>query len=167
MNLYIDFDGVILDTIPVLYDLLTENNINKKDEEKVSEFISRLDWKKIIRSTPQINNSVNTIKKLMEIKYFNIAILTHVSSLEEAIEKIIYIEELIPDVTIIPVPKKISKTKMVHTKGSVLVDDYEKNLIEWEKEGGISILFSRKEENSKYQVINHLEQLIEIFDKKI
>lgn len=35
--------------------------------------------------------------------------------------------------TVIICPKEISKTKMVHTEGAILVDDYAGNLREWEK----------------------------------
>ena len=76
--------------------------------------------------------------------------------------KIKYIRKYFKDITIIPCPKKISKTKMVHTENSILVDDYSGNLKEWESEGGISIKFSNKE-NKKYQTIKKLDQLLEIF----
>ena len=40
-NLYIDFDGVILDTINVMYDLMDELNIDRNNyEEAKSSYVS-------------------------------------------------------------------------------------------------------------------------------
>ena len=45
-QLYIDFDGVILDTMTKSYEELKKENIDRKDEEKVREFFKNADWKK-------------------------------------------------------------------------------------------------------------------------
>ena len=62
-------------------------------------------------------------------------------------------------------PKEISKTKMVHTKGAILVDDYAGNLQEWEESGGIAVRFSKEMESHGYKVINKLDMLIDMFDE--
>lgn len=165
MNLYIDFDGVILDTIPVLDKFLLDNNIKEEEETKKREFFSKLDWEKMVHETPEINDSIKSIEKLRESKKFNIAILTHVNSMQEAIAKINYLEEKLPDITKIIVPKAISKSKMLETKGAILVDDYGVNLDEWNEEGGIAIKFSMKVDKVyKYKSISKLDQLLDIFD---
>ena len=58
-QLYIDFDGVILDTITKTYKVLKEQNIDTNDQEKVTEFYRNLDRKKLIEETEQINDSIN------------------------------------------------------------------------------------------------------------
>ena len=40
-------------------------------------------------------------------------------------------------------PKAIFKMKMVHTKDSILIDDYSENLRELEEESGIEIRFNQ------------------------
>ena len=57
-QLYIDFDGVILDTISKSYEELDKMGIDKKDEEKVKEYFRNTDWKKLIEETDQIKSSV-------------------------------------------------------------------------------------------------------------
>ena len=47
-QLYIDFDGVILDTMTKTYKALEESGIDKKDQEKVMEYFRSIDWKKLI-----------------------------------------------------------------------------------------------------------------------
>lgn len=164
MNLYIDFDGVILDTIPLLDRILLERNIDLKDEYKKREVYASLDWEKIVNETPQINDSIKHIDRLRKSNKFNVAILTHVNSMQEAIAKINYLEKELPDITKIIVPKEISKAKMLETKNAILVDDYGVNLDEWSKEGGISIKFSTKVDKVyKYKSISKLDQLLDLF----
>lgn len=163
-NLYIDFDGVILDTITPIYKNLEELNIDSKDSAKVIEYLKSIDYDlEILKISPILNNSINAIKKLIESKKFNINILTHITTLEEGVSKTNYIRKYFKDITMILVPKTISKTKMVHTKDSILVDDYAGNLREWEKEGGIPVRFSPKLSSKGFKVIDNLEQLIEMF----
>jgi len=161
LNLYIDFDGVILDTITPLYKDL--ESIKDPNDEKVLEFFEQYPWDRLISDDLIINDSINSIKKIIESNKFNLAILTHVNSLHEAITKINYLRTHFHDITIIPCPKVISKTKMVHTKDAILVDDYAANLREWESEGGISVRFSRKNNGKGFKVIDKLDKLIEMF----
>jgi len=161
-NLYIDFDGVILDTIAVFYKMMDEQGIDKKDEETVKNFFLEMNWRKILKETPEINNSMSAIQKIIESNKFYVTILTHVYSLNEAVEKVNYIRKFFKDITIIPVPKAISKTKMVYTKDAILVDDFSGNLNEWENEGGIPIKFVKEEKDSVYKTITSLLELIDL-----
>ena len=116
-NLYIDFDGVILDTITPLYE-----EYNKLPEEKQNrDFYVSYPWEAIIDDKYIINDSINDIYKIIESNKFNLSILTHVNSLKEAILKIHYLRKYFKDITIIPCPKEISKKKMIHTEGSILI----------------------------------------------
>ena len=84
-QLYIYFDGVILDTMTKSYEELKKENIDRKDQDKVMEFFRNLDWKKLIEETEEINDSINEIKKICDSKKFNVYILTHVNSTNEMI----------------------------------------------------------------------------------
>lgn len=167
INLYIDFDGVILDTIAVTYELMDKQGIDKNDKEAVSNFYANLDWRYLLSITPEINDSLKCIQKLIDSKLFDISILTHVNSLPEAVEKVKFIRKYFEDITVIPVPKAISKTKMVQTEGSILVDDYAGNLREWESENGIAVRFSRKLNGKGFLVVDRLDQLIDMFSERV
>ena len=160
-NLYIDFDGVILDTITYLYRDLEESGKNYTDEEKKNFYIN-YNWENVIKDELIINDSINCIKKI-ESNKFNLAILTHVNSIKEAVLKINYLRKYFKDITIIPCPKEISKTKMIHTKDAILIDDYSGNLREWKKEGGIPIKFSLGVEPNEFIVIKKLDEIIDLF----
>ena len=164
MNLYIDFDGVILDTIPILDKVLEDNKVDLNNASEKTRVFSEMDWEYIVKNTPQINDSIESIKKLRKSNKFNVAILTHINSIQEAVAKIKYLEEMLPDITKIVVPKEISKSKMLETKGSILVDDYGGNLDEWSQDGGIAIKFTQNEEKAyKYKSITKLDELLDLF----
>ncbi|MEG2232966.1 MAG: hypothetical protein RRY16_03290 [Bacilli bacterium] len=161
-NLYIDFDGVILDTIDVTYNLMKELKIDKTNLEEVHNFYASLDWKELLSTTPEINDSIFCIQKIVDSKTFDVAILTQVNSLNEMIEKVHFIKKNLENITIIFVPRTISKTKMVNANDAILIDDYTGNLKEWEKADGIGILFSKDLKDKGFKVINRLDQILEV-----
>ena len=152
-----------MDTINKTYQMMDEENIDKSDNEEVRKFYENIDWKRLLVEAGEINGAIEKVKKLNDSKKFNVSILTHVNSLDEAIEKVKFIRKFYDDITVIPVPKAISKTKMVHTKDAILVDDYTSNLVEWKSEGGIGIKFSIKPKKSEFVVIDDLDKIFELF----
>ena len=165
-RLYIDFDGVVMDTIPLLYSEVEKKGASLNKEEEVRKVIADFDFRTIIKDKNILNDSVNCIQKLLDSNKFEISFLSHVNSLDEGVVKVKYLRRHFKDnVTIIIVPKSISKTKMVHSEGAILVDDYSGNLKEWEEAGGISIRFSKELESHGYKVINKLDSLLYLFDE--
>ena len=163
-RLYIDFDGVVMDTIPMLYAALEASGTDVSNEAERRRFFSTYDFDMVINDEYILNDSIECIKRLIESKKFEISFLTHVNSLAEGISKVNYLRKYFKDITIIIVPKEISKTKIVHSSGAILVDDYSGNLKEWEAEGGIAVRFSKELESHGYKVINKLDELINMFD---
>ncbi len=163
-NLYIDFDGVILDTISPVYNLAKKLNIDvKKEDDKIGLLFSKIDWEELINESSELADSINSIKKLEESKKFNISILTHINSLREAKAKIEFINKIVDDLTIIPVPKSCSKTMMTKTKDAILVDDYSGNLREWKASGGIGVKFTKEKDDEEFKCIHSLIELMELF----
>lgn len=163
-RLYIDFDGVVMDTIPVLYSALEKSGADLNNEREASIFFSTFDFRSIINDENILNDSIECINKLVKSDMFEIAFLTHVNSLTEGCVKVEYLRNKFNDISIIIVPKEISKTKVVHCKDAILVDDYSGNLREWEENGGIAVRFSKELDSKGFKVINRLDELIKIFD---
>lgn len=165
-RLYIDFDGVVMDTIPALYSMLEKEGVDLNDEDQKRKAFASYDFGLIIKDKNILNDSVNCINKLLESKRFEISFLSHVNSLEEAVVKIRYLRRHFKDdITIIIVPKWVSKTKMVHSEGAILVDDFSGNLREWKEAGGIAVRFSKDLESKGYKVLNRLDALLDMFDE--
>lgn len=158
-RLYIDFDGVILDTISILYETATKEGYELSD----ANFYKNFDYSKILKDKYIINDGINCIEKILNSEKFEVSILTHCHSIKEGSDKVKYIRKFFKDITVIICPKNISKTKMVHTEGAILIDDFAGNLKEWEKAGGISIKFSTKLNAKGYTVIDKLDKIIDMF----
>ena len=158
-KLYIDFDGVILDTITILYQEAERQEYDKSD----AEFYKNFNYKCILKDKYIINDSIECIEKLIDSGKFDVNILTHCNSIKEGSDKVKYIRKHFKDITVIICPKDISKTKMVHTEGAILVDDYAGNLREWESAGGIPVRFSTKLNGKGFRVVDKLDQLLEMF----
>jgi len=165
-NLYIDFDGVIMNTIEISYLELKKIGLDDKDpkdQKQVRKYYAELDWHILLNEKASIiNDAMNCIKQILDSELYEVSILSHVNSLQEAIEKVKYIRKYFRDITVIPVPREISKTEMVHTEGDILVDDYVGNLQEWKEAGGIGIKFSTKLNGKGFVVIDKLDQLLDI-----
>lgn len=164
-QLYIDFDGVILDTMTKTYKVLEEKGIDRKNGDEVIKFFRELDWQKLISETEEINDSINEIKKICDSKKFNVYILTHINSTNEMVQKIKYLHKVLPQVTIVSVPKEIPKTEVVNASAAILIDDYSENIREWQKKLGIGIKFVKEYEGSEFPEITHLSDVIEMFNQ--
>ena len=123
-KLYLDCDGVILDTINMSYKMLKEKGIEREEEKK--DFYRNLSWEELIIEAGEINNSIEKIKELTKV--YDVEILTHVNSDGEIIAKLNYFKEVLPEVKVIAVPKEIRKADAVDPKGNILVDDFLGNL---------------------------------------
>lgn len=165
IDLYIDFDGVILDTIDVTYERLRDEGISFKDTAKIISFYKKLNWDALLKECHPINDSLNNIKKLIDSDLFNVYVLSHVASDEEAFAKRNYLERRIPNLKIITIDNSINKCDAVLCKNAILVDDYMGNLELWDAKGGIAVKFSDKGKKYKFMTIDRLDMLISNYDE--
>ena len=139
MIIYIDFDGVIYDTVSIILNEIKEKEITL--DENCNTFFAKLNWEKILNEAEEINSSINAIKNLQ--KTYNIKILTHVSSINEMEHKFKFIRKKLKNIDIIFVPKSIMKSQIINPINQVLIDDSKKNIDDWKSNGGIGILFGK------------------------
>ena len=151
-KLYLDCDGVILDTINYTYQIIKERGIS---EDKIDDFYKNLSWE--------------TLEKIKELsKHFDVEILTHVNSDNEIRAKFKYFTSVLPDIKLNVVPKIIKKGDIVNPKGAILVDDFMPNLEYWSEVGGIPVKFSDTNKECKFIKINDLLELLEMdFTNKV
>lgn len=161
-KLYIDFDGVIMNTIEISYNNMLNLKIDQTDQNAIRNYYKYLNWHELLESANIINDAFNCIQKIRNSGKFEISILSHVNSLDEIVAKITYIRKFLPDITFISVPRSISKTDMVDPKNSILIDDYAGNLEEWKSLGGVSIRFNLELKGKGFIVVNKLDQILEV-----
>lgn len=181
MNLYIDCDGVILNTIIISYRELRklgylDENYKKieKYTKEISEYFRDLDWKKRLSEASEINNSISAIRKIIQSgKFQNVQILTHINSPSEGLDKKVYFERILPDVPVRLVTMHVSKADAVDPTNSILIDDHSPNLVDFEEKGGLGIKFDEDKtedyrshiQNGKtyeFLTINNLEDILNI-----
>lgn len=163
MKLYIDFDGVIMNTIEVSYKKIKEKYGKNATVEDSTNFYRSIDWKEFLNECKPINNALENIKKLINSNLYDVTVLTHVLSLHESIEKEKYLKKRIPNLKFIPVTKPNPKWSAINCQNAILVDDYGGNLKEWQEHGGISIKFSEKNKKYDYITIKSLDELIGLY----
>lgn len=169
LKLYIDFDGVILNTIQIMDEMLIEQGLigdvfNKAIKQ---EFFLNLDWEDVVSKSTPLQDSISNIKKLKDSNLYEIAILTHVNSKEETKVKENYLKQFFSDLLVIPVTYPTPKYQVVDCHNAILVDDYMNNLTLWEENGGIPVKFSTTEKKYSCMAINNLGILIDKYDEFI
>ena len=160
-NLYIDFDGVIMNTNRAITSLIEKSEIDKNNFAETHKFCSELQWDILLNDCDEISNAFFHLNELVKSGIFNVAILTHVCSDHEAQEKKNLINEKVQNLNVIPVPKEIDKCNYVNPKDSILVDDYTKNIELWEENGGIGIKFTDKDDD-KFKTTYSLGEIINL-----
>ena len=161
MKVYVDFDGVLLDTDSVI-DKEFDGNGERRD------FVKNYDWFKLMRDDLIINNALDYINN----SKFEVSLLSKISSMCEGQAKIKYLRNKGLNIDINLVPTLINKCDVVSAYGNVLIDDKIVNLDSWSNSGGISIYFNKDSKdtdihgdiNTRYPMISDLSCLINGFD---
>ena len=181
MNLYIDCDGVILNTIIISYRKLRKLGYLDENYKQIKEYSTEIrgyyatiDWNELLKEADEINNSISAIRKIVDSgKFQNVQILTLINSVVEGIVKKEYFEMLLPDVPVRVVAKHVSKADAVNPTNSILIDDHSPNLVDFEEQGGLGIKFDEDKtedyrsyiQNGKtyeFLTINNLEDILKI-----
>ena len=161
MKVYVDFDGVLLDT-----DSVIDKEFDGNGERR--EFVKNYDWFKLMRDDLIINNALDYINN----SKYEVSLLSKISSMCEGQAKIKYLRNKGVKIDINLVPTLINKCDVVSAYGNVLIDDKIVNLDSWSNSGGISIYFNKDSKdtdihgdiNTKYPMISDLSCLINGID---
>ena len=158
INLYIDCDGTIIDTMSVGFEICRQRGIINNEELRNRFFQKEANFYEFFRKGRVLSNAINIIKILNTTGLFNISILTASSphSLTERPCKIEYFSKFLPGNRLIfsDVSKKEKKceTKGVKAQHGILIDDSITHVNEWNKAGGLGLLF-KKDENNEFNSI--------------
>ena len=153
---YIDFDGVILDTMPI-YRYVREKYNLKCDDGRLFRYMNVSD---VINKKRAINNSLEILKKVQNKIY--IRILSKVNNDYEARIKREFLQSCGITIPFIGVPQYENKSNYAdEIKNSVLVDDLKDNIDEWQSAGGTGLYFTDKK-YKEYDTVFSLLDLLEI-----
>lgn len=163
LKLYIDFDGVILNTIEITYKRIRELYGEHASSLESSIFYRSIDWNKLLDECSPINDSIYYLNALVNSDLYDVSVLSHVLSSHESEAKLNYLNNNVPGINFIPVMQPLPKWSSVDCKGTVLVDDFSDNLESWQEHGGIPIKFSLKDKKYEFITIKSLEELISLY----
>lgn len=163
-KLYIDFDGVIMNTIEITYQMMKDQEI-ELTEAQARDFYLTLDWDLILKRSHPIEDSFRYLKELQECPFYDVFVLTHVNSIQEQEAKKKFLREKIPNLEVICVPYQEKKCDVVDCDGAILVDDYMKNLEFWQQKGGIPVKFSSTGKKYDCFSIHNLGMLMDLYDE--
>lgn len=164
IKLYIDFDGVILNTIETMEQMIEELGI-RSNISLLRQFYLTVNWKDVIDKSIPLQHSIDNIKSIIASDLYEVAILTHVNSIDEGNYKKEYLKQYFSNLVVIPVLYPKPKYQVVDCKGAILVDDKENNLRLWKKHGGLAIQFSLEKQVVDWMLIDCLDLLIKEYDK--
>ena len=164
--IFIDFDGVILDSEERMLDrkdsLGLHDHKNKKEFNEYFNYtnLHPEEWDCIIRQANSINNSVEIIRELESLKR-KIAILTKIHTLYEMKVKV---DDLRNNrkikCPIFFVPPGIKKHNVIIPNGQLLIDDSEKNIKLWIENCGKGIVFDKTISRDTIKRVKSLEFLL-------
>ena len=141
MRRYIDFDGVVVDTSPLLFKEWQQMKYSTLTEEDKIEYVKKQNWEVILNNSPIINDSMYILKQLNTCEN---AILTTVHSLEnEGVSKVKYLRKNGVLLPIIVVPYLVDKIQIVNPQNNILIDDRIYNLDVWNNAMGHAIFFNK------------------------
>ena len=128
-KIYIDFDGVILDTWEVIFKKYYEEfNTTDIKEDNIKKIMLTIGWDYILENSKEINYSLEKIKRIS--KTHDICILTKINSKQEQNAKTNFLlENKIKKMCFVPYTS--SKTQYVDPHNNILIDDDIKNLEEF------------------------------------
>lgn len=155
-KIFIDFDGVIFDTDKLIIEKKSHNsNISW------NEFFEKLDWFQLLNEAHIINNAIDYIIESQKNSK-QISILTKIHSLLEMEAKVKILRKYNVNIPVFFVPPHIKKSQIYFPEnGEILIDDSFKNLVDWQRNGGESIYFNDKLDNSsQFETIRSLSRIL-------
>ncbi len=155
-ELYIDFDGVILDS----QERYKKDMLGKTALDDWISYLSSIEWYKFLRECNEIDESLSTLQKLQ--KYRNLkGIITRIHAFDEGTEKVRFLREHGIEVPVFYVLPEQSKSSIVIPNiDRILVDDDINNCLDWEQNGGKAILLDPHSEIESKAVIKSLKKLL-------
>lgn len=157
--LYLDLDGVILDSEERILKLKEEKDKENEKEISWDYFFEQVDWRKLLKESKEINDSIKIIKELEKFK--QLAILTKCHTIEEMQAKVNELRNNRGlDIPIFICPPHVKKSQIVIPDNNILVDDSKKNINDWNLNGGEGILFKSDYNDNDYKQVRSLEFLL-------
>ena len=150
-SLYIDFDGVLFDTITYAFLEMKKLGVDLSNDDAITDYFTKANWQELINSGGVLNDSIKKLEILIESSEFErVEVATHRCSYIEGVIKTNDLKSRIPNLKVTTIPRKIDKHFALKSENNILIDDAKSKVISWINDGGIGILFSQKVDHLIY-----------------
>lgn len=151
-----DFDGVFVDSQQRFLEVM-------KDETSFDlwmEYLTSINWKKFLRECEEMVNATDTFLELQELNILK-GFITKIHSFEEGIEKENFIRErglIVPIYYVLP--RQAKSSVYIPDRHTILLEDNYENAIDWEENGGKTIIFNPDSNIETKRLIKKLDSLL-------
>ena len=144
-DLYIDFDGVLFDTITYAFLEMKRLGVDITNQDEITEYFKKVNWKYLINQGGILNDSIKKLEQIIDSNEFaRVEVATHRCSYNEGVIKTEDLKTRIPNLKVTTIPRLIHKHYALKAENNILIDDAKQKVIDWINDGGIGILFSQK-----------------------
>ena len=151
-----DFDGVFLDSQKRFNEVMKE----ERALDKWMDFLNGINWKEFLRECEFIEGAPEVFIELQKLKILK-GFITRIHSFKEGKEKCHLLREL---GILVPVyyvlPEQLKCDVYIPNRKVILLDDDEKNVFEWQKNGGKSILYDQNKKSCGKKYVKSLYDLL-------
>ena len=151
-----DFDGVYVDSQERFLKIMKDD----KSFQSWIEYLNSINWKEFLNECEEMPDATKTFLELESLGILK-GFITRIHSFEEGIEKSNFIRErglLVPIYYVLPKQPK-SMVYMPNKKTYILEDD-PNNALDWELNGGKSIIYNPTTEVKNKCLIKNLSDLL-------
>lgn len=151
-----DFDGVFLDSQSIYNEVMQ----GETELDPWMEYLNSINWYVFLRQCKEIPGATETFLELQKLNILK-GFITRIHSFEEGKEKSIILREVglyVPVYYVLPEqPKSMVFMPNNHT---YLLEDDPRNAVDWEQNGGKSILYNPNIPNSNEKMVKKLSHLL-------
>ncbi len=151
-----DFDGVYVDSQERFLEVMKEETAF----DLWMEYLTSIDWKSFLRECEEYVNATDTFLQLQELGILK-GFITRIHSFNEGREKSKFIRS---NGLIVPIyyvlPKQPKSVVYIPDKSTILLDDNYDNALDWEDNGGRSIIFDHNSKIENKKLIKKLDSLL-------
>ena len=151
-----DFDGVYLDSQRHFSEFMRE----EKSLDLWTKYLNSINWREFLRECKEMPKATETFLELQRLGILK-GFITRIHSFDEGREKSIFIREkgfVIPIYYVLP---EQSKSEVyIPNKKTILLDDKEENALDWEMNGGKSIVFDPYSTRDCKKLVKKLDNLL-------
>lgn len=151
-----DFDGVLLDSQERHNEIMG----TETDFDLWMEYLNSVNWHDFLNDCNEIEGAFDTFLELQKLNILR-GFITRIHSFDEGQEKCLFLREngfYVPIYYVLPMQPK--SAVYLPSENVILLDDDLNNIVEWEDNGGKSLLYNSNAKRSTKKIVKKIPNLL-------